>query len=306
MSFNIYNTLNQSLNSKELQSILSYATDNYSGVWSTKDIEDLITISGTSFSWEEDVELLSGGILLSASDRDSHTVSNGKLYCIKIDTNEFVNNTIISAGDNVVTYDELDATIEFISSADEDIVGWYKINIGTETYNNMQTIKIDDCLYIPLVYNDNGSLVIVVTAMDKTSLEAYLTSAMLKKLMDYINSTFVWHSGGLDASGTSTEFKKGDVGGLNITDKIISSDGIIGFNALGDVSVAFGGRDSNGALHTTDGKMSDGELPIAYGGTSADNRKDAKSNLGIKYGVYSAEQGFENPTEGDIYLKIVG
>ena len=195
-------------------------------------------------------------------------------------------------------------------------------DFGNATYNyNGGTIWVaDNSFIIPLCLRLGTEVEYVVKVKDLRDLEGFLSLESYSKLKAYCEGTFVWTVGGQDevTAPDGTVHKKGDIGGLNVTDNMITTqdEDPVEVSSLRIQDLIDSSPDDRlyvdefGNIKTDPDYMT----PVERGGTWTDTNWDstkprfsAKQNLGIYYGTLDPNNTYpvNPPVEGDIYLQII-
>lgn len=222
------------------------------------------------------------------------------------------------------TDETVDDTKTYYSKYESSNIAFRATNaFGNTIYNyNGNTIWVSDNVFIiPICVRNGSTIEYVVKLRDLKDLEGFLSLESYSRLRQYCEGTFVWTVGGQEevTAPDGTVHKKGDIGSLNVTDNLISSN-------VDDVPVAveslqiqdFKDASEDDRLYVDNfgnlQKDSDYKTPVKRGGTYIENNWDetkprysAKQNLGIYYGTLDPSSTFpiNPPVEGDIYLKII-
>ena len=182
----------------------------------------------------------------------------------------------------------------------------------------------DNTFIIPLFFSINNELIQSVIVKNKDDFEKLLSLSTYNNLKKYLDENFVWSTGGeewVKDSFNQNLHRKGDIGNLLISGNTIYNNqyyesephypDVVDIYNLKIGSLA----SSNNTEHTklvidTNGNISVNrkyQTPISNGGTSADNKRDAKRNLGIFYGISdpNTKSPTDNPISGDVYFKII-
>lgn len=159
---------------------------------------------------------------------------------------------------------------------------------------------------IPLFIYDGSRLISLIEARNKSSLEQWLSAKALDNLWDNLHKTFTHKAGSTDGNDY------GKLGDFDFSGSNISHKGTVIVIVDGDNNIILPTykQDKINSLYIdTDGKIHIGNLPIVAGGTGADNKQDAKINLGMYYGTVDPGDYFANnnltAVESDLYFKLL-
>lgn len=198
--------------------------------------------------------------------------------------------------------------------------------LSTSTFSYFgNTIWISPTVFIiPLFAYVDDDIVQAVTIRDIGNFESLISMESFAKLKTYADGTFVWSIGGMEPimAPDGTSHRKGDIGKLNITDDTIyniehADDSTPNYNTpvkIQNLTINSISNENNNAytklIVDKEGNIStslDYIESVYHGGTGANNRSEAKTNLGIFYGDKNPKTSSPTniPQEGDIYLWII-
>ena len=268
----------------------------------------LIEASGlnTSFTLNSSKNFV--GIVVNLSDIEQNNNINTVGISSYVTVGFIDNFTIEKTGDNFTILSRLGK-------------GWDNYHYNTVKFRSLtvnDNIINGDLLVIPVAVFYDNAVYSVLGFHSKASLEEFLTESAIDELENKLNNKFVWRSGGET---------KGDIGRLNITKHTIKSldnepltndDNLLRIDTrkLRIPNLYYQQDNTNHLLSNMkwddddhyiplkinkNGYVLAGTTPIYAGGTGADNKVDAKTNLGIKWGTAAPSGG----AVGDIYFKII-
>lgn len=340
----IYNINNHRLDSEKLTFLNTFNSDNFCGValspqGQNEYVSDVFQLSTTGTVVinplledndavdNDGISILNSGTVLKLASSDySITPESNNFYFIKYPVTYMQNeNNIYSDICEEATFDHkqytsytsvyYDINGSVCEADSEAMVGvTSKIELADGTIINysgqgfVTTFANDSTIYhiIPLFLYDGSRLVSLVEARNKSSLEHWLSARSLDDLWENLHKTFTHQAGSTDGNnyGKLADF---DFSGSNVShgDTII----ITVDNDGNFIFPTYKSDTTNGFYIDPDGKLHAGKVPIVAGGTGADNKQDAKNNLGMYYGVLDPADYFSKNSmiaeEGDLYFKIL-
>lgn len=228
----------------------------------------------------------------------------------------------------------LDPEVTYYAKYESATVSFRTPLYGSTVYQyNGNTIWLNsDTFIIPLLANMDGEVKEVCSVKNLKDLSLFLSLEAYNALRAYCEGTFVWSVGGEEpvTAPDGTTHRKGDVGGLNISNTTIRNNNNTGtddaptyYDPVNFINIsieALKGEDTtNHRLYVDENgqlcKEEDYKVPVSAGGTydptlwDKDQTvwKNAKDSLHIRYGYKepSSVYPFSPPSEGDIYLKII-
>lgn len=216
--------------------------------------------------------------------------------------------------------EEVDNEKVYYTKAPECIVVLKNVDVnGTGTYRDIEyygnTCWVSNNSFIIPICGWNTSYetpIVLVFNRNKTGYESFLTARTYYHILKQLEDIFVFRAGGPT---------KGDIGQLNITNNIISnkdeSNVSIDSPKLLNIDNSVVNEISRNILLTDDdGNVMKSSpqyiIPVQHGGTSSNNRSQARKNLGIYYGkgtpenVVGVPKKFDGSVDtGAVYFKIL-
>ena len=173
---------------------------------------------------------------------------------------------------------------------------------------------------------ESGEYVRLLECHSKSSLEDFLTQTAINKLKSDLDSKYVWQGNCTDS--TQSKGKIGDliisknhISGAGNTNNLIVDTEHLNFNGLkNNKSNIYNQNKKNGKYYNKNWDDDSGlpltlqkdgyvwpvdYLRVKFGGTGADNKADARKNLGISSGKTLPGDSNPNYENGDIFLKII-
>lgn len=342
MGNSVFNLKNQSLNANILTLINQYNSNNYGGVIINDETDDIITDNGSGSITISNATYMGNGIAM-AVDEYSHILSSKDLLCLHVTLSSTDSRNLISGNDvieyEIISNTTITSApmryyyipVEYPSGSPADN-NWYEYDSTSHSFNLSTDVEVDSTkvyyifyessnvsftynsnnkvydgsaitisnneFIIPICYYSGTELIKIVLQKNLKSFKEKLSDEAYSALKDYCEKTFVWRKGGETF---------GDIGNLNITDEVIKNKngGLVKIiNPQFDIQNTTAIEKSILTVNS-DGTVNNfiSNLPITNGGTGADNKKSAKTNLGISYGTASASS--RSGSEGDIYFRIV-
>lgn len=345
MGLKLYNTPRQRLNGLELMMMNKFNTYDFAGFY--KDINgSIINIDADdmSWTWTEGVlpsRLIGGGCMLEYSEDDTSYKFEGNnnlcVFKVNLDSDKNISTETLGAPNGItfiscskierVAYNnefQEESGDSYLDAETKEADAYmYTFTIDGEDYKYWcNSIWLNDHTFlIPICCLLDDSIIQLVTSKNKASLEDFLSRELYNKLIDYVNSTFVWHEAGSDTAGG---VEKGKVGNLLISDSQIkgytpdtSEESPTDIVDIASAHIYMSGiaehDDSQGqerkVLVLDDNEVHKIEtLDVANGGTGGTTKAEARNGIGIYYGTAAPNDlgapPIDNPQEGDIYFYI--
>ena len=197
---------------------MKFCSDDFSGVFGD---ESPVTISGRNvvFDTEDPFSYITDGMLIRGTiDNSSSSLNNGELLALILTLNSpsdrnISKNTDVTVG--VVTLSGYECSSTVVGTDHYTLS--YGGNKVWESYHTWYD-ETNLCYYIPIAYNDGGTLLNLLGCFTKSSFEEFLTETAYRNLIDISDDKYVYRSGGNNI---------GNIGLLNITQNSITrNDGL--------------------------------------------------------------------------------